>query len=85
MEANKFSLLLFCVFNYLAIFPALSWANIGHFDHVWHRRALEARKAADQAFKPDPEKVVADFNTHVHKYVLFLSLKLVAEIYTTII
>ncbi|RDX79938.1 putative pectate lyase P59, partial [Mucuna pruriens] len=63
MEGSKFTLLFFYVF-YLAIFPTVM-ANIDHFDHVWHRRLVEARKAAKEAYKPNPMKVTADFNTHV--------------------
>ncbi|KAH1111822.1 hypothetical protein AAZX31_04G158200 [Glycine max] len=63
METSKFSLLFFYVIC-LAIFPTLN-ANIGHFDHVWHRRLKEAREAAKQAYKPNPMKVTAEFNTHV--------------------
>lgn len=47
METSKFSLLFFYVIC-LAIFPTLN-ANIGHFDHVWHRRLKEEREAAKQA------------------------------------
>lgn len=65
MEANKFSLVFLCVF-YLAIFPILR-ANIAHFDEVWQQRSLEATKAAHEAYKPNPEKVTADFNKHVRR------------------
>lgn len=67
METSKFSLLFFYVIC-LAIFPTLN-ANIGHFDHVWHRRLKEAREAAKQAYKPNPMKVTAEFNTHVIRYI----------------
>ncbi|CAL0325794.1 unnamed protein product [Lupinus luteus] len=65
MEAKKLKLVLFCVF-YLALFPTLK-ANEDHLDQVWHRRALEATKAAQQAFRPNPEEVVTEFNKHVNK------------------
>ncbi|KAK7354200.1 hypothetical protein VNO80_19659 [Phaseolus coccineus] len=63
MESSNFSLLFFYVI-FLAILPTLQ-ANIGQFDHVWHRRLKEAREAAKQAYKPNPMKVTAEFNTHV--------------------
>lgn len=81
MEANKFSLIFFCVLC-LAIFPTLK-ANIGHFDQVWQKRSEEAKNAAQQAFKPNPEKVTADVNKHVNKYVI--ALYLVVETLTCII
>lgn len=67
MEANKLRLLFFCVF-YLAVFPTLK-ANIGDFDEVWQKRSHEAKRAAQQAYKPNPEEVTTAFNNHVHKYV----------------
>ncbi|KAK7317236.1 hypothetical protein RJT34_01291 [Clitoria ternatea] len=67
MEANnKLSLLLFYVFYLTILFPTLN-ANIGHFDQEWHRRSLEARKAANQAYKKNPMKVASDFNQQVHR------------------
>ncbi|XP_027905068.1 probable pectate lyase P59 [Vigna unguiculata] len=63
MESTKFSLLFFYVI-FLAILPTLK-ANIGHFDHVWHRRMKEAREAAKKAYKPNPMKVTAEFNAQV--------------------
>ncbi|WVZ20079.1 hypothetical protein V8G54_007401 [Vigna mungo] len=63
MEPTKFSLLFFYVI-FLAILPSLK-ANIGHMDHVWHRRMKEAREAAKKAYKPNPMKVTAEFNTKV--------------------
>ena len=71
MEANKLRLLFFCVF-FLDVFPTLK-ANIAQFDQVWQKRSLDAKKAARQAFKPNPEEVTTDFNKHVNKYVYFLS------------
>jgi len=67
MESSNFSLLFFYVI-FLAILPTLQ-ANIGQFDHVWHRRLKEAREAAKQAYKPNPMKVTAEFNTHVMRYI----------------
>lgn len=63
MEPTKFSLLFFYVI-FLAILPTLK-ANIGDMDHVWHRRMKEAREAAKKAYKPNPMKVTAEFNTKV--------------------
>ncbi|KAJ1378449.1 Pectin lyase fold/virulence factor [Sesbania bispinosa] len=67
MEANKLRLLFFCVL-FLAIFPTLR-ANIAQFDQVWLKRSQEAKKAAQQAFKSNPEEVADDFNKHVNKAV----------------
>ncbi|XP_020232028.1 probable pectate lyase P59 [Cajanus cajan] len=64
MEASKLMTLLFFYVFYFAIFPTVK-ANIGHMDHVWHKRLLEAREAAKQAYHPDPMKVTEEFNAHV--------------------
>jgi hypothetical protein len=68
MEANKLRLFFFYVFC-LAIFPTLK-ANIVHFDPFWQSRSHEAKKAAQKAYKLHPENETANFNMHVHKYVL---------------
>ncbi|KAJ1438963.1 Pectin lyase fold/virulence factor [Sesbania bispinosa] len=67
MEANKLRLLFFCVL-FLAIFPTLR-ANMAQFDQIWLKRSQEAKKAAQQAFKTNPEEVADDFNKHVNKAV----------------
>lgn len=70
MKTSKFSLLFFYVI-YLAIFTTVK-ANIGRIDQVWHRRLKEARKAAKEAYKPNPMRVAAEFNTHVMRYIFAL-------------
>ncbi|KAF8390257.1 hypothetical protein HHK36_024782 [Tetracentron sinense] len=42
-------------------------AHIGDFDEVWQQRAEEAKKAAIDAYHPNPEEVTDHFNTHVNK------------------
>ncbi|CAK7326976.1 unnamed protein product [Dovyalis caffra] len=42
-------------------------AHIGEFDEYWKNRADESRKAAQQAFHPDPMNVTNQFNLHVNK------------------
>jgi len=71
MEANKLKLLFVCVF-YLAIFPTLT-ANIVHFDQFWQNRSQDAKKAAQAAYKPNPQEITSNLNMHVHKYVLFIN------------
>ncbi|KAL2340810.1 hypothetical protein Fmac_008750 [Flemingia macrophylla] len=39
-----------------------------HMDHVWHKRLLEAREAANRAYHPDPMKVTEEFNAHVIRH-----------------
>jgi len=46
-------------------------ANIGEFDEVWRTRATQANKNAKESYNPHPEKVAANLNKHVHRYVLF--------------
>lgn len=43
-------------------------ANIGEFDEVWRTRATQANKNAKESYNPNPEKVAANFNKHVHRY-----------------
>ncbi|TMW90279.1 hypothetical protein EJD97_015972 [Solanum chilense] len=42
-------------------------ANIGEFDEVWRTRATQANKNAKESYNPNPEKVAANFNKHVHR------------------
>lgn len=71
MEVNKRRLLFGCVF-FLAIVPIFE-ANIVHFDQYWQNRSDDAKKAAQQAYKPNPQEITSNLNMHVHKYVLFIN------------
>jgi pectate lyase len=64
MGAVKFKLLF--VVTFFVIVPTLR-AHIADFDEVWQKRAEEAKKAAMDAYNPNPEKVAENFNKRVHK------------------
>ncbi|KAI4329609.1 hypothetical protein MLD38_027977 [Melastoma candidum] len=42
-------------------------AHIAHFDEVWQKRAEAARKAALEAYQPNPENVTDEFNHRVRE------------------
>lgn len=54
-------------FAFLAVMVPVLRANIADFDEVWQKRAEEAKKAAMDAYEPDPDKVAEDFNQRVHE------------------
>ncbi|KAI6677161.1 hypothetical protein NL676_037957 [Syzygium grande] len=54
-------------FAFLAVMVPVLRANIADFDEVWQKRAEEAKKAAMEAYEPDPDKVAEDFNQRVHE------------------
>lgn len=68
MEGNKVRLVLICVLCYVGTFSRVN-GNIGDFDEVWKQRAEEAKKSAQNAYKPDPHNVTQELNYHVHMYV----------------
>lgn len=45
-------------------------ANIGEFDDHLRHKAEEARRAALEAYHPDPFSMTSNFNLEVHTYVL---------------
>jgi pectate lyase len=57
--------LIFCV-SFAVLIPSL-WANIAEFDDYWQQRADEAKKAALEAYHPNPEEVTEQINTHVNE------------------
>ncbi|KAH9615802.1 hypothetical protein KSS87_007217 [Heliosperma pusillum] len=61
----KFRLLFLFVFA--SSIPLLQ-ANIGHFDDHWQKRQQAARKAATNAYNPNPHNVTNHFNNQVHKH-----------------
>lgn len=42
-------------------------ANNTETDVVWRERALQARRANQQAYEPNPHITLNHFNKHVHK------------------
>lgn len=67
MEAVSCRAPLFC-FVFAVLAPVLG-ANIAEVDEVWQRRAEEAKKNAVEAYHPNPEEVILEFNKHVTRYV----------------
>ncbi|PKI33596.1 hypothetical protein CRG98_046007 [Punica granatum] len=65
MEAFNHRLVIF-LFASAILIKALE-ANIAVFDEVWQKRAEEAKKAANEAYNPDPENVAKDFNRRIHE------------------
>uniref|UniRef100_A0A2N9FAB7 Pectate lyase n=1 Tax=Fagus sylvatica TaxID=28930 RepID=A0A2N9FAB7_FAGSY len=57
--------LIFCV-SFAVLIPSL-WANIAEFDDYWQQRADKAKKAALEAYHPNPEEVTEQINTHVNE------------------
>lgn len=45
-------------------------ANIGEFDNYLRQKAKQARRAALEAYEPNPLNVTSELNKHVHLYVL---------------
>lgn len=43
--------------------------NRGKLDPVWQERAVEAKKAANEAYNPNPSEILDQFNGNVHKSV----------------
>ncbi|CDP14850.1 unnamed protein product [Coffea canephora] len=64
MEFKKSSLIL--AFALIALVYTIE-AHIAEFDEVWQKRAEEAKKAARQAYHPNPENVTSHFNEEVHR------------------
>ncbi|KAF8399421.1 hypothetical protein HHK36_015286 [Tetracentron sinense] len=67
MEAVKPGLFIFFFFFSSAVIIPTLRAHIGDFDEVWQKRAEEAKKAALEAYDPNPDEVTNHFNTHVDK------------------
>ncbi|XAR65451.1 Pectate lyase [Bertholletia excelsa] len=64
MAADKLRLLV--VLSVVGIAMSVE-ANVSSFDKVWQRRAAEAKKAARQAYHPNPHFVVNHFNELAHQ------------------
>ncbi|CAA7402993.1 unnamed protein product [Spirodela intermedia] len=64
MRANSSSSFFFAL---LLAAIALCRAHIAEFDETWQQREEKARAAAIAAYKPDPESVNDELNSHVHK------------------
>ncbi|KAI4303887.1 hypothetical protein MLD38_039471 [Melastoma candidum] len=67
-EALHHKLLLLIAFFIVAatVLPIVE-ANIANFDEVWQKRAEDARKAALDAYHPDPLNITNDLNRRVHE------------------
>lgn len=68
VSAARVSLLLMAA---LAITIPCLEANIGEFDEYLREKAKQARRAALEAFEPNPLNVTSEINKHVHLYVKF--------------
>ncbi|KAK9669291.1 hypothetical protein RND81_13G121800 [Saponaria officinalis] len=65
---NGIKLRLLFLFIFVSNIP-LRRANIGDFDAHWQRRQDAAKKAAGNAYNPNPHNVTNHFNKQVHKHV----------------
>ncbi|XP_075519484.1 pectate lyase-like [Primulina tabacum] len=57
---------LFLILSFIVLSATANNADID--DKVWKERAAAAKKAARQAYQPDPEIVTDNLNKHVHMY-----------------
>lgn len=64
MAATKLRLVFFV--SLAVLVPSLQ-ANIGEFDEFWQQREAEAKKAALEAYQPNPELITEQFNSKVNE------------------
>lgn len=64
MEATKLRLVFFV--SLAVLIPSLQ-ANIDEFDEFWKKREAESKKAALDAYQPNPEVVTEQFNSKVNE------------------
>lgn len=67
MEALMKMMRLLVLVPFLLILAHRVSGNIGHFDDVWQKRAVEARRIAKEAYNPNPENVTNHFNKAVRR------------------